>query len=591
MTQSAPTVLLYGQALVLLKELQQEYQGGAIRTLQELTERLRAVLSQYQTTAGFPFLRFDPVVETEPPLSAKMNRYWQDLQYDITLIQQQLDILKASSVFTHNLLATEVLRAKYENSRVDNKLKTLQLYSDSVDTSIVTFGDSFTSEQFFDTRLVPEEMRVRLDGQGILSLGQLGGLVNLTKDAEIFILATSNGFSGNNQEIADPSHALRDPISNTPLLTFIAEADRSADLAALVDGEPNSWFEYEHCLVKETDRLLAGNLNFTYQGTSFDEDETNTFENSQGNDASGQINWAIGPSGGVLKLNIEFDLKSIQKLNNFSYIPYGLSNNSNFPVKVALIETSTDGTSWLAVSPENVFVATDPNLTAARTASNIVAGRAVWIIEPRYARYVRVHFEQAQPVNSPIGHLYYVTRDTSRRVEGPIPPLENPNYYYNPSRYVSGDLIQQREYFSGKRWAIGVRDFLIQQLEYQVLSVMITKPLRVSGTIDRVVLKEAEIFIPSDFDPTYNWVRFFISPDDGDTWYQISRIQDDYLGIPEEIAFNDPLPEAFREPGVAYYNTTKAVTSLRFKIEMERPDDQPSSTPYVRSYRLKVRKR
>ena len=574
MAQSIPSVLLYAQASILIKELEDNYALGAIKDVEDVSRNLRDILSRYEETAGTPFLQFEPVAEGEPPLSEKMNRTWQNLSHDVNLLQNQLDILRASAVFTHNLIVTEVTKSQQANARVDNKLKTLQLYSDSADTSVVTFGDSFKSDEFMDKSFSLEEAPIINDG--VLQLGQLGELKNLTAQSVVTILDNSNGFIGNNQEILDPNVAPKDPITNDPIYVFVAEQNRASDKKSITDGQPDKWFEYEQYLINTADRLKAENFGFTYQVT-----------NASG---ASKVDWSKGVTGGKLQLGLQFDLGTSQRINYVSYLPYGLKNNRNYPVLIKKVQTSANGTDWESVYPENVWVGTDPNLQAARTADNVTTGTAVWPFSERTARYVRIYLEQPQAVSCNIGHQYYIDKDTKKRVEGPIPPIDNPSRYYDPAFVTYGNALQKREYFVGKRWAIGIRDLLIQQVQYRKQSTWVSTPLRVGGLIDRVTL-EAEIYVPPVFPTDQSWVNFFVSPDDGSNWYQISRIQDDYLNIPEIIAFNDPLPPQFHEPGVAYYTTGSPVTSIRLKIVLSRPDDLPTGSPLVRSYKLKVKKR
>lgn len=576
MAEAIPSVLLYAQAVVLLKDLQDLYSTGDMHSIEDVAASLRDILTQFERTAGVPLLRYLPFAETEPPVASKMNETWKNMAYDVMILEQQLDILRAASVFAHNFVAMETIKSASENARVNNKLKTLQLYSDSVDSNIITFGDSFKSDQFIDPSALVGDYRANV-GVGFLSLGQSGPLVDLAEAiSEYDILEGSNGFAGNNQEIIDPTNATRDPVTNEPNYTFAAEVHDVSDIRAALDGNPDTWFEYEHCFVNESDRFTAGNYNFSYQ-TSADEE-------------GGRIDWADGPDNGTLNLNLQFDLGEPKIVNFLSYTPYGLDNNKNYPVVVREIQTSSNGTDWTLVSPHNVWIGTDINLQTARSADQVVTGNAVWSFESRQVQFVRMALEQRQAVSAPIGHLYYINKDTGQRVEGPLPPVEDPIRFYDETQSVVGDMIREREYFLGKRWVIGIRDIALQQVRYAEESAIVTKPLRVGGVVDRVSL-EADVFVPQGFPTSDLWVKFFISPDDGSNWYQISRIQDDYLGIPEIIAFNDPLPAEFREPGVQYQNTDNAVTGLRLKIVLSRPPDSSTSTPLVRSYRLKVRRR
>lgn len=582
MAEMVPSVLLYAQANSLLEELKEAQASGSVKDTSDLIQQLSSVLSNFSERAGRPMLEYEPIDETEPPSSAKTNRFWKRAQKDINILQQQVDLLRAATVFSHNLVATEVMHARNDNARVNSKLKTLQMYSNSMDSSIISFGDTFDSLQSVDVELTPPSQRVSLFSRGHVTLGQAGEMINLSEDASVKVLGTSNGFLGNNQEIEDPTDAPVDPESGERRYTFKAETTDTNNIEAITDDEPNTWLEYERYHIGRPQKLQAQNLNFDYMTTDENGEQT-------------RVDWAEAPNNQILRLGLEFDLGKRRNLNSVDLTPHGLEGNTNYPILVRQIQTSPDGTNWTRVFPTNVWIGNDINLRTARTTDNIVTGRALWAFEARATQYVRVFIEQHHSVQANIGHSYWVLRENPAvRVEGPIPPDTEPTKYLD--RPVIGDYIQKREYFTGKRWAIGLRDLLLQQVQYRERSVLVSRPLRVGGLVDRVVLESADIEIPEQYPSDQHWVKFFITPDDGESWYQISRVEDPFLGIPEQISFNDPLHESLRGGAVANYTTDAPVTSIRLKVELTRPTesdevDFSSTTPILRSYVLKVKRR
>jgi len=567
MSQSTPAVLFHGQALKLLTDLNAAYQQG-IGRVDDLVGRLREALASFENSVGAPLLEFDPVSEGEPPLSSKINRLWDNMSSDINLLQRQVDVARAATIFSHNMIRNELTAVQLANARVANKLKTLQLYSKAVDSSVVVFGDYFRSEEFLDMKKVPEYQQTMLPGDGYITLAPSGDLEQLTDIADVYIAPSSNGFLGNLHEIAT--------VNAESGIVFKAESAPRRNLGDLVDAEPNTWIEYEHWLVSEGDRLHAGNRGFTYQR----ETDAGVTE---------YIDWGVGPPGGVLRLVMDFDLRGVHAMNFISIVPFNLEDNINYPIKIAKIETSRDGTDWEGVFPQNIYIGSAINIQAARVASDIVIGEAIWAFAGRVCRYIRFVFEQSHSLTREMGHIYHIDK-AGNRVDTPAPPEADPTSIYLGSKMSSGEFSQQREMFVAERWAIGLRDITISHINYLQEGVAITQPLRVGGVVDRVSL-EAEISIPPEYDNSEGWVSFFISPDDGVSWFQISRVQDDFLGIPEILAFNDPLPTQFHESGVAYYNVPGAVTTLRLKVVLHRPPDLPATTPVLHSYQLKVRRR
>jgi hypothetical protein len=617
MAQAAPSNLAYSQAIELIAKLRKEYAENKLQDSNDISQMIKDILTKFDSGVGFALTEFEPVAKGEPPRSDKMNRFWSNLQSDVNILQDQMDVLRASTVFAHNFAKTEVLKSQQANMRLRNKLKTLQIYSQTSDASLIKLGDSFVSDEFIDWQLVSASERAAILSSGYVSLASEQTKNNVLANAKIKVTGSSNGFLGNNQEIQDPLVATSNAITSEKEFRFIAEDYRAADLQTVLDSEPNTWIEYEYYKVNDSDRQIAKNFNFYYKVSNQDETIVGVSLSS-----SGLVDWAKGPDGDTLRLELEIDLNIAQSISTITLSPYGLIDNKNNPIKVVSVYVSEDGTSWEQVTPGNLWIVNtiDKNLSIIDLEQASV-GSATWVTNGSITRYIRFKIEQPNPVAANIGHLYYVSDKTgannssnisvaeqlttvvgtnapvpivaeeAARVEGPVPDQNNPDFYYQARNTAVNGLIQKREFFFGKRWAIGIRDIEVKSSSYKSKSALISKKFSVPGIIDRVAL-EADITIPSGFDQSTAWVRFFISPNEGVNWYQISRIQDDFLGIPEIIAFNDPTPAALREPGISYVDIPEVkVSSVRVKIELERPSDKPDTTPIVKSYNLKIKRR
>lgn len=866
MAQLYPSSTFLAQAVVRVKEFQERYSRGDYKDQHELVEAVRTMVTDYATNVGRPITDFEPMVEGEPLLSDKFNRLMDAIQNDINMLQDQATTSKAAAIFMHNYIKTEVLRAQRQNAQLSNKIKTLQLYTNAQDSNLIIFGDYFKNQDFIDLANTALSDRASLQHPGFLTLGPAPvDKTNPLADATVTILDTSNGFQGNNQELTADSQSATIVFTDVngdkqPDYTFIGETQRNADVKKVTDQDPATWFEYEYYKVSEADRLTARNYNFSYK------------EDSSG--STQYYDWAKGPDG-ALQLHLSIKMTVAKAINSVTVTPYGMKNNKNHPIRVDSVETSVNGTDWILVNPQNIWIANETNLDAARIAPSASIGKAVFLFDQRTVSYVRIKMSQPNPVDSDIGHIWWqvkrksqyeisdislnssafarsvisdephafwrfgelsgtAVRDSSgngrglqlnrdisgvtswglsmdgnagikingmtgasvgstnqdstdyrgivgteytieflwrggvdgvpqkifnqdahftgfgrwievsiqvdgsilflnpsnlddggtpfftyslpayaitdgdihhiacvrdgtstkiyidgsdrtwganttgqtdlpmsvgpmhvhrfendapsspdgvldelvvyshalsstriyehvilyndsegsgatpastfnvvardvggERTPGPTPPLSNPGKYYDMSATTvpnanpndtSNRLIQiikRIELFKGKRWALGIRDVSVDLVTYREKSVMVSKPFRINGIVDRVAI-DADTVIPANFSEEDVWIKFFVSPDNGLNWYQISRIQDDFLGVPEVIAFNDPLPEEFRETGIKYYTVNKPVDTMRVKIELSRPVasvSTASATPIVHNYRLKVRKR
>ena len=568
-----PSTMLYGQVYALLDEMNQAVRQGQVRDAFDVIAKTEELLTNYHQSVGGPLADYEYVVSSDPPSSEKMNRFLRTVEYDIGILKRQLDVLRAASVLTYNQTSTQVHEVKANNARISNKAKSLQMYSDSYDAGIVMFSDYFSSFDFVDASKTPEEERVHFASPGYVTLKTAGSAVNLSTEAEVKILSSSSdkGLLGNNQQINDPVSAEDNPVTGEPILVFKQELYDAADLEYIQDGEPDTWVEYEAYQV--IDREVVGS--FLYE-------KVNEDGKTEGHD------WSEGPEGGVLNLDLEFDLGAAKHINSILITPYGLENDSNYPVLIKRVQTSPNGTDWTNIRPTDVWVTTDINLRSARVAQQLVSNSALWAFEVRTVRYVRVFFEQRKPVEVPVGQVYWVDPESETESDkGPIPPIDDTGKYLG--RESVNSLIQRRRAYRARRWAIGIRDIELNQLQYQSLSTFVTKPMRTSGRVDRVALESVDVEIPSAYPAEQHWVRFFVSPDDGENWYPIAQMQDPEEGIPQQISFNDPVHESLRETYVVNYNTEHAVRSIRMKVEMSRPDGLESTTPVLRSYTLKVR--
>lgn len=580
MTQANPNVILYSQAIVLLQQIQQLTLDGSIQSLNDISTQLANALTQYEAGAGQPITKFDKFVIGEPPIASKINTMWTSIEYDFDIIGNQLDILRASSLITYNNITTELQQLTNLVGEASNQLGTLALFTNAVDSKTFTFGDQFASGGFIDSTQVTNDYLAQIDS-GSLTLATQTAVNNLASaNPKVTILPQSNGFPGNNQEINDPTASTNNSTTGQVQYSFVAQATNPNNPISIVSSTANSIFEFENYLVTPTDRTTANNFNFTYSVTSADKEFINSAKN-------GEIDWAAGVSN-YLDLWLEIDLGSVQQFNYISYSPYGLPGDVNYPVLIKSVSTSPDGTTWTPVVATPVWVGTIANQQAASVNANVSIGPVSWTVPQQEAEFILLEIQQPNPIPCNIGHLYYTDSTSGIRVEGPVPSIDDTSYYYTNGQSVVGSMNQVTEYFVGQRWAIGINDISVQQNEYQATSTMVTRRIEVGGTVSEVAL-EADVTIPADFDSTQSWATFWVSPDDGVTWDQIGPIQDNVLNIPSVIAFNNPLPAAFQDPGVYYVTTANPVTFLRFKIELSRPAASVAETPVVKDYQLRVR--
>lgn len=620
MTQLYPSTEYESKAVALIMEMRNFILDAESKlTSEEVAAKFRDIQSKFSQVIGKPLTEYEPFVKGEPLKSDKVNRFISNLQKDINILEEQVELIRATSLFIHNTMNNELDTAKNKNAAAINKLKSLQLYTSAQNNEITIFGDYFKNDSQIDYDGLDQKSRALIDSERRLTLSKVNiSSENPLSRSVIRILPTSTGIPGRLVEVEELSRAtVVNPTTQEPMYRFKSQVDARSNLLYLTDESPATWFEYEKNLVSEQDRVNARNLNFTYTVAERNTDR-GVAEVKYPVPVGEKIDWANGPINGVLNLDLEFELDQVRTINEITYTPFGLEDNKNGPVLVKYVETSLDKNEWEKLSPSNVYIAQDASLNTARLANEVVVGTARWDVPSDQVRYIRFHIEQKNPIDTKIGHLYYTTpRKIVRRfdntidppdfieelvggdrAQGPTPTTSAPTKFYSPSfslvdspdQNLTAGLVKRVEVFDGKRWAIGIRDISAKKVEYSLSGSIISKPFRIGGIVDRVSI-DSSVFIPETFSPETLWVKYYVSPNDGVNWFPISRIQDDYLGLPEILAFNDTIPVEFRESNVGYYTVAGQVNSLRVKIELLRPSDEPNKTPVVHWYRLKVKRK
>ena len=173
--------------------------------------------------------------------------------------------------------------------------------------------------------------------------------------------------------------------------------------------------------------------------------------------------------------------------------------------------------------------------------------------------------------------------------------VANPNFIYNINLNKKYEILKDGDIYNGqrlnvRRWSIGLRDVKIQSNSYQAMAEVISKPFNFPYPIEFLMLN-SEYFIPAEYasqqiNQNNRYLSYYISIDDGGEWLPISPVEDPFnQSIPEIYAFGQNASAETRIPGVAYVLNTPNITSVRVKIQIERPSFV-SGTPIVKSYQL-----
>ncbi len=597
--------LLYLQARQLFEEAKERFEDGTIMTERRLIDSVFNAFQDFFTSMGKPKMvpRYAP--EEGPPWSEDYNDMMNEIRQDLELLFQEVDILGQSlyTDFNHNMIQHEIVNKQFED--VLDKMRDLEIYAGIGETGVEYGRDDFLNKSKIDYSRISGTPLEIVDGA--VTLPQVNR-INVAKKAKVtivvgnrkqnkFILGTeSNGFPGNSTEI----HSVTDDIltNRNYIPTFLGEENNHGDYTAVLDGSPNTWFEYEKVNVREHDKIrVAKNLGWDYQ--------------VHGNQT---IAWAEDPDDGILKLHMQLILNEetiINQINCNMYTP------PNYNAKTAIVK--------------NILVSDGKGVPKSVLPKNRKQDDYQFHFPPVKAKVVSILFEQPHKYITDIGHIFYEkrmdTEDKSEyamdmaakkykyapRVEGPLISLEDLgiNVKVSPSNVeASYPLLSEREQnptnigetinrlmgnvdaesvdmgvekFEGFRWCIGVRDIEVFSCAYATEGELVTHPFYFEKPLDKISLQVNEN-IPSAFAENdamkYDWLHYFVSIDDGATWHPITPISHEVFSEeqPPKIYTVRMIEKSNQKLDYkkAYIESEYPVYSIRLKIVGRRPDgDMP----------------
>lgn len=152
--------------------------------------------------------------------------------------------------------------------------------------------------------------------------------------------------------------------------------------------------------------------------------------------------------------------------------------------------------------------------------------------------------------------------------------------------------------FDGWRWCIGIRNLAAYVDGYSQSSTLVTKNMHVQKPVSEVSLSVSEL-IPEEFfrdniATKNNWIKYYLSFDDGKSWHRISPIEHSPVGVSEEnfpnkvITVNTSISPDARIPNKTYVETDGASHFVKLMAEFSRPESSPDVSPILYDYQIRI---
>ncbi|MBA4293738.1 hypothetical protein C0431_12320 [bacterium] len=540
---------------------------------------------------------FDPNEISPYANKAEIENLWSRLKKEMESIDEHSKALKVDIDDTKKMNEEGLVKVKSMMAAIQNLYTDAEAIIDAKNR-IRTSSEFFLSDQNIDyDRISGAPLQIR---GGSVALPYAEEPVVLNGKARVTIVpgtytdgygilgTESNGFPGNNHEVRKNAAQGLSVGAGRNGLTFAGESERFADLSAILDGDSETWFEYERVSIRPTEQsILAKGMGLDYGVT----DGKRISYLDQGDD---------------LKLSILITLDSPLWLNEVDIRPYVPTNYGARAAKVI-----------------DILVSKEYEPPASVLSKRPVAGETVFRFKPVFATSIVIKLGQDAAYPTDLGHIVYevvkesegqrLTIDSSDGLLAPKEPIqvEGPPISVKDMGYLveegsdgltvkygvqgmgqtnaknMGETIRRLEdrvnpkerrlslkRIEGTRKVIGVRDVILKESLYLDKGELVTKPIHFDEPLERITLE-------ADATPERNEagveIKYHVSVDDGLHWHEIQPFNSELGRAPKVYRIINDDAETTTE--VPVIRTNRPVYEVRFKMTMERVGVSGQSGP------------
>ena len=509
----------------LLAKINYQYKNGEIRTETEYYYRIKTALNTFYDSLTKPSFTYRPAVST--PISseynAMINESYNDMEYIIKDCEALKDYVSQSFVDAQLSRTMMTNQLTYLMSKVNNIQQSLAV---NQGRGMVVFSDSFND--FNNVGNSDSDNACTIDTfDGILTLKNISSSNAKISSVEIDN-EVSNGFPGN-------THCV-DTLNGD--IHFIGQEGLHIDPTAIVDGNKDTWFEFELFNITDKVRKDCNSYGFDYEeGVSWVNNDTKALR---------------------LKLIINFVNDTV--CSWISILPYFSDAKGGTYCIMEKCEVFSSNNYVYKVAENKIF---NEVLTCAFPAQTINRVEITFIQDIKYL--------------CKIGHFYYTNVNTDNmsmfqnfedadiftRIDGPKPNVTMLGLKYDPvtkwldyrdkttsipsDSYIKANLFtipestidrkSNSEIIDAYRYMIGIREIRMPNCSFVNHSEYISKIFKTDENITSIML-ETDEYIPGD---NPDILKYFISVDNGNTWYKITPIQRAYEGEYKYFINNDSI--------------------------------------------------
>ncbi len=565
-------------------------------SMEEMTSIVTQTIQRYYVNLGRPLLIKRYAEENHLPFIEEYVDIIDEIVADVTILYGELEKVGDGLADHFNYAQSERLRLANRIKSIASGANDLNLLANETTKNSLYIRDSFIDQSGTDPSLVmgiPAQISTR---EGIVTLARTETLNR--SNQSIIKLLQGDGEAGT-FHIVERANVQTPDSQFDSTATYLSDQTPNNDPNALLDGRPDTIFEYQSIQLDLASTMIA----------------------TKGYD----LQWAkdIDPND-TLRLKIIVDLGQATNINWININPY-YPKNSVGKILVYSIRTSEDGFDYKPLYDNGDFTLNAELNTTPQTyrqddifdgsndfSASKFSGQGVWSFATRLSRYVEFVFDQNESYSELVGHTYYEkvtttvdpTSGQSKEITVRVPESSVSEsiahgaigkYVLNSTQFIRKGI----ETFKGQRFSIGLRDMNIMSYQFSEKSELITRKFTLDKPIKEVMLytneKIPDVFL-QDLTKANDWIQYYISFDDVN-WNAISPIHRSPVnGItfpPKIYELNSTNLDAQSSLQLykGYVMTAQPPTSVRLKMVISRPTNifnASSFTPIVEDYALRL---
>jgi hypothetical protein len=391
MAQISANTITYDQIFLKLKSFIVKDFQNEFRTKAEKVEEYNKLLKEIQESIIDHQFYYDPYIKGEPPTSAKLNKFSNNLTDNINSLAKQMDYLNAKTINSFNMFFKEIENEKRYSERIASKARILQMYSESPSNDLFYLGDSFDNYDY----IAIED--IRSEYNPMISNGKFTLPIKSFKkwNPSTATIASTVGFLGNNHQV------VRSQTATNPEYEYVFEKYPGISLLNnVIDSNPLTYFEYEVLNVDKTnmpgDRSLVSENEFCFIANK---------KVNNGVTEGELVNWSNYNTENALTMTVVMEALNAKELTNYvEIIPYFGSSNL---VKVNQIKVTDVSGNTQNILQRPIYIGSSVSAISAEYYKDYYYNKATVRYSERKTSKIEIIFEQNNIQNIEIQHLYW----------------------------------------------------------------------------------------------------------------------------------------------------------------------------------------